>query len=49
LAPADPGTVTVVLTSSASPHESANTITGASPAHDTRFASSNFIESRDNS
>ena len=49
LAPADLGTVTVEATSSDRPQDSANAITGASPAHDTRFASSNLVESRDNS
>jgi len=43
-APADPGTVAVEATDSGSPHELASASTGESPAHDTRFGSSNFTD-----
>ncbi len=48
LAPADPGTVTVAATNSGSWQDSASDITAVSPAHDTRFGSSNFTDSREN-
>ena len=48
LAPAGPGTVTVAATNSGSWQDSASDITAVSPAHDTRFGSSNFADSREN-
>jgi hypothetical protein len=44
LAAAGPATVSVSATSRCSPHRSANASTGASPAHEIRFGSSNTAE-----
>jgi hypothetical protein len=38
------GTLNLSATSPASPHASASTITGSSPAHDTRFGSSKLAD-----
>jgi hypothetical protein len=43
-APPSPLTVTLVATRSGRPHRVASAITGAIPAHDTRFGSSNLAE-----